>query len=82
MRKAYTALMSFEGQLLTVAGRGIENPTNPSPQAKYSNARGWVYTNEHHIFNRERGEQHSSLACMVCVYLTNKMSTKLKQSYH
>ena len=58
MRKAYTALLSFDGQLLTVAGRGPQAPTNPSPVAKYSNWNEWVYTNEHHIFNREKGEQH------------------------
>ena len=79
MRKVYTALLSFDGQLLTIAGRGPEVPTNPSPQAKYSNGGGPVYSNEHHIFNRERGQQH--LPPMVCIFLTNKMSIKLKRNY-
>ena len=58
MRKAYTALLSFDGQLLTVAGRGGQPPTNPSPVAMYSREKEWVYTNEHNIFNREEGERH------------------------
>ena len=37
MRKVGTALLPFDGQLLAVAGRGSETPTNPSPMAKYSN---------------------------------------------
>ena len=58
MRKVGTALLPFNGQLLAVAGRGSEAPTNPSPMAKYSKLiELWVYTNEHHIFNREKGEQ-------------------------
>ena len=63
MRKDDTALLSFDDQLLTLAGSGQNAPTNPSPLAKYSNdIDGWVYTNEHHIFNRESGEQHLPLA--------------------
>ena len=65
MRKADTALLSFDDQLLTVAGRGWKAPTNPSPLAKYFSYDIWLYTNEHHIFNRESGEHHLSLAQYV-----------------
>ena len=58
MRKSSTALLSFDGQLLTVGGRGSQAPINPSPEANYTNWDEWVLTNEHHIFNREEGEQH------------------------
>ena len=58
MRKADTALLPFDGQLLTVGGRGPQAPNNPSPVAKYSNWNEWVFTNEQHIFNREKGQQH------------------------
>ena len=68
MRKAYTALLPFDGQLLAVAGKGPGAPTNPSPMAKYSYKSrwdDWVYTNEHHIFNRGNGEQPFSLALCI-----------------
>ena len=58
MRKDVTALLPFDGQLLAVAGAGPKTPTNPSPMAKYSEWNRWIYTNEHHIFNREKGEQN------------------------
>ena len=57
MRKANTALLSFDGQLLTVAGSGPQAPSNPSSVAKYFQRRKWVFTNEQHIFDTERGEQ-------------------------
>ena len=72
MRKVGTALLPFDGQLLAVAGRGTEAPTNPSPMAKYSQWIGRVYTNEHHVFNREKGEQLFSLAWCIHVCLTNQ----------
>ena len=72
MRKASTALLPFDGQLLAVGGKGSEAPTNPSPMAKYSKWEKWVYTNEHHIFNREKGEQHFTLAWCIYVFLTCK----------
>ena len=65
MRKAYTALLPFDGQLLAVGGKGPETPTNPSPMAKYSKWFDLVYTNEHHIFNREEGEQPFSLVWSI-----------------
>ena len=71
MRKACTGLLPFDGQLLAVAGSGSEAPTNPSPMAKYSSKGSLVYTNEHHIFNREKGEQPFSLHSLhvyTCTY--------------
>ena len=72
MRKDGTALLPFDDQLLAVAGSGPKAPTNPSPMAKYTNVGFWVYTNEHHIFNREKGEQPFSMAWCIYVCLTNK----------
>ena len=77
MRKAYTALLPFDGQLLAVAGKGPGAPTNPSPMAKYSYKSrwdDWVYTNEHHIFNRGKGEQPFSLAWCIYACLAKKYS--------
>ena len=67
MRKNGTALLPFDGQLLAVAGAGPEAPTNPSPMAKYDYWIGSVYTNEHHVFNKEEGEKPFSLAW--CIYV-------------
>ena len=72
MRKVGTALLHFDGQLLAIAGRGPKAPTNPSPLAKYSNRDEWVYTNEHHIFNKEKGKQPFPLSRCMYVYLTSK----------
>ena len=71
MRKAYTALLPFDGQLLAVAGRGTEAPTNPSPMAQYMYSKriGVVFTNEHHVFNRETSEQPFSLAMAWCMFV-------------
>ena len=79
MRKAGTALLPFDGQLLAVAGRGEGAPTNPSPMAKYSKWIGLVYTNEHHIFNREKGEQPFLLVMAWCMHvwmLNQQLSTQ------
>ena len=81
MRKADTALLSFDGQLLTVAGRGPKAPTNPSPLAKYSNNNVWVYTNEHHFFNRNQGEHVFWVTWYIHVHVINKASTALKHRY-
>ena len=62
MRKASTALLPFDSQLLAIAGKGQEPQTKRSPMAKYSKWHGLVYTNEHHIFNRAKGEQPFSLS--------------------
>ena len=80
MRKAYTALLPFNGQLLTVAGRGPQAPTNPSPVAKYSREEAWVCTNEHHIFNREKCEQHFHWHSMHTLHDQQNIY-KLKHSY-
>ena len=58
MRKAYCALLAFEDQLLAFGGRGKTEPRNPSPLATYEKYAGDVYTNEHHLFDRKRGEGH------------------------
>ena len=74
MRKDGTALLPFNGQLLAVAGKGPETPINPSHMAKYSKWNESVYTNEHQIFNREKGEQPISLSGCAFVCFKNKYS--------
>ena len=68
MPKAYGALLAFDDQLLAFGGRSITDPSHPSPLAKYKKFLGWVYTNEHHLFDQKRGEGHSvnTLAMNYC----------------
>ena len=73
MRKAFTALLPFDGQLLAIAGRGEEAPTNPSPAAKYSNIIGRVYTNEHNMFIREEGGQFEQQKIFTNQWYTQPM---------
>ena len=58
MQKAYCALLAFDDLLLAFGGRNETDPTNPSPLAKYESYDHWVYTNEHHIFDRKSGKVH------------------------
>ena len=62
MQKAYSALLAFDDQLLAFGGyryaSGEAHPSHPSPLAKYEKDGAFVYTNEHHLFDRERGEGH------------------------
>ena len=59
MQKAYGALLAFDDQLLAFGGSSETDPSHPSPSAKYAKSDGgFVYTNEHHLFDRERGEGH------------------------
>ena len=58
MQKAYGTLIAFDDQLLAFGGRSETHPSHPSPLTKYEKAGSWVYTNEHHLFDRKRGEGH------------------------
>ena len=58
MKKAYCALLPLDNQLLAFGGSGGADPSNPSPLAQYEKDESWVYTNEHHVFDKERGEHY------------------------
>ena len=58
MKKAYCALLPFDDQLLAFGGWGEEDPNNPSSLAKYERYGSGVCTNEHQIFDWNRGKLH------------------------
>ena len=55
MRKNGCGMLAFHNQLLAVGGAGVSFPKDPLPSASYEKHRDWIYTNEHHIYNREGG---------------------------
>ena len=55
MRKGYSSMLSFENHLLAVGGSGVSLPGDPSPSATYEKGGGYIYTNEHHIYDTEGG---------------------------
>ena len=56
MRKSGCRLLAFENQLLAVGGVGVSLPEDPSPSATYEDSNYmYIYTNEHHIYDREGG---------------------------
>ena len=65
MKKAYCALLDFDGNLLTFGGRGEEPPKNRSKSAKYETSGGFIYTNEHYLYDWESGEHHLSVVRYV-----------------
>ena len=77
MKKAYSGLLAFDDQLLAFGGRSETDPSNPSPLAKYEkSANGWVYTNEHHVFDLKRGEGHFLITVPVLMLIN--YCTKLR----
>ena len=56
MKKAYCGLLAFDEWLLAFGGQSEEDPSNPSPSAKYEKDDTCVYTNEHHLFDLKSGE--------------------------
>ena len=66
MRKNGCGLMAIKGQLLAVGGMAYSAPTNPSPSAHYEKDLGIFYTNEHNIYDMEKGEYQLPLAQYVC----------------
>ena len=58
MKKYYCALLAFGDQLLAFGGKSETGPSHPSLLAKYERHGLSVYTNEHHLFDRKRGEGH------------------------
>ena len=57
MQKAYGAVLALDDQLLAFGGLGVTYPSKRSPVAKYEKSGGTVYTNEHHLFDWNRGER-------------------------
>ena len=74
MKKAYSALLAFDDQLLAFGGKGKTGPGSPSPLAKYEKSHdGWIYTNEHQLYDWERGKDRFlnavTLICsLICVH--------------
>ena len=76
MMKAYCALLAVDDQLFAFGGRGETDPSNPSLLAKYEKDDYWVYTNEHHLFNRKRGE--GLFLNTVALHMLTNYCTKLR----
>ena len=54
-KKSDLGLLSFESQLLAVGGVAWSLPKDPSPSATYEKHNGYIFTNEHHIYDTEGG---------------------------
>ena len=60
--------MAIKGQLLAVGGAAYSAPTNPSLPARYKKYSGSFYTNEHNIYDTEKGNyQLLLIAGTVCM---------------
>ena len=55
MRKSGCGMLAFHNWLLAVGGGGESLPKDPSPSATYKKDGDIIYTNEHHIYDREGG---------------------------
>ena len=57
MQKEHCALLAFDDQFLAFGGRGMTYPSKSPPLAKYEKDGSFICTNEHHLFDRNRGER-------------------------
>ena len=55
MRKSDPGMLTFDNRLLVVGGAKISFQEDPLPSASCEESDGWIYTNEHHFYDREEG---------------------------
>ena len=55
MRKSGCGMLAFHDRLLAVGGEGYSLRKDPSPSGTYKEHDGYIYTNEHHIYDKEGG---------------------------